>query len=222
MRPIRADTREEAVDARRVDDVPFLGGGDGVEEDPRAVVDPSPADGEAAVPRLPRVGEQAASTAQTGVVEQQVDMVGVVRREHLVAKDHDRRLVADVADVARYADVRCRCGRARQRDGLGHVVDREITDRDVTALGGELHGEFATHPVAAPGDHGDLSSEVFHGRRTYRPRGSRLPSGTRNRQGVSTALEMPMRGPITGLAGGSVPSCTSVTTAPAASRSIPL
>ena len=55
-----------------------------------------------------------------------------------------------------------RRGLLAERLRLGHVLGRDVADRDVTALGGELPRELAAHARAAARDHGELASEVLH------------------------------------------------------------
>src|SRR4051794_15103531 len=72
---VRAERRPEAVDAARVDDVAFLAGEQQRQERARAEVDAAPADAEGAIPLRPFIGDEAAATADAGVVEQQVDVL---------------------------------------------------------------------------------------------------------------------------------------------------
>ena len=51
-----------------------------------AEIDAAPADVEGALPLLPGVGEQAAATADAGIVEQEMDPVGLLLLDQLVAK----------------------------------------------------------------------------------------------------------------------------------------
>ena len=63
------------------------------------VVDAAPADVEGPFPFLAAVGDHAAAAADAGVVEQQMDLVGVLLVGDLVAKPLHLGLVGDIGDV---------------------------------------------------------------------------------------------------------------------------
>src|SRR5690606_39198849 len=128
-----------------------------------AVVHTPPADPEGAFPLRPVVGDEAAATADAGVVEHEVDVVGGVAVDHLVAERDDLFLHRDVAEVVGHASATG-----------GHVVGQrvrvlgginvQIAERDRTAFTRELHDELAPHAAPAPGHHGQLPLERLHGR----------------------------------------------------------
>ncbi len=66
------------------------------QEGASAVVDAEPADVEGALPFRALVRDHAAAAADAGVVEQQVDLVGVVVARHLGGEALDVVLVGDV------------------------------------------------------------------------------------------------------------------------------
>ena len=68
-----------------------------------AVIDTAPADVERALPFVTAIGNHAAATADTSVVEQQVDLVDPVTVGNLVAKPLNLRPVGDIGDVCRDA-----------------------------------------------------------------------------------------------------------------------
>ena len=160
VRPLRTHARPEPVDARGVDDVALVGGDEQREEGAGAVVHAAPAHGEAPVPRLAAVGEQAAAAAQAGVVEQQVDVVGLVLLDHLVAEREDRLLRRDVAQVRGDADVRRRF--LGHRPGLVELVGRQVARGDVASGLDQLQHQLAPHPARAARDDRNFSLEVLH------------------------------------------------------------
>ena len=66
-----------------------------------AVVDARPVDRERLVPLLAITGDEAAATADAGVVEQQIDVVGVVLFDDRIVESLHRVFVGHVADVGR-------------------------------------------------------------------------------------------------------------------------
>src|SRR5882762_8810598 len=92
MRDAWPDRGPKAVDATGVDDVALLGVLQHRQKRAGAVIDAAPADVERALPFVAAIGNHAAAAADTGVVEQQVDLVGLVTVGNLVAKPLDLRL----------------------------------------------------------------------------------------------------------------------------------
>src|SRR5271167_5119017 len=92
-----------------------------------AVIDAAPADVERALPFVAAVGNHAAAAADTGVVEQQVDLVvGLVTVGNLIAKPIDLRPVGDIGDVRRDTQP------LRQSRGLAEPLRfRQARRRDV-------------------------------------------------------------------------------------------
>src|SRR6266446_168550 len=103
MRDAWPDRSPKAVDAAGVDDVALLGVLQHRQKRTGAVIDAAPADVERALPFVAAIGNHAAAAADTGVVEQQVDLVGLVAVGNLVAKPLDLRPVGDISDVCRDA-----------------------------------------------------------------------------------------------------------------------
>src|SRR5207244_8290105 len=122
------DRGPKAVDATGVDDVALLGVLQHRQKRAGAVIDAAPADVERALPFVAAVGHHAAAAADTGVVEQQVDLVGLVTVGNLVAKPLDLRPVGDIDDVRRDAQP------LRQSRRLAQPLRfRQADRRDVTA-----------------------------------------------------------------------------------------
>ena len=89
MRGAWPDRGPKAVDAAGVDDVALLGVLQHRQKRAGAVIDAAPADVERALPFVAAIGKHAAAAADTGVVEQQVDLVGLLTVGNLVAKPLD-------------------------------------------------------------------------------------------------------------------------------------
>src|SRR5690606_37843454 len=110
---------------------------------------------------LAGVGEEAATAAHAGVVEEQVHVVGLVPGEDLVAEALDSRLVAHVADVAGddHAGAGLLLGEPHR---LGHRLAVDVAAGHRAALGGALADELAAHPAPRPGHHGQPALEAIH------------------------------------------------------------
>src|SRR6202035_4207703 len=78
MRHVGPEACPKAVDAARVDDVPFIGLLQHRHKGACAKIDAAPADVEGFFPLVTRVGEEAAATADAGVVEEEIDLVGAL------------------------------------------------------------------------------------------------------------------------------------------------
>ena len=116
------------------------------------------------VNRLPRIGEQAAATADAGVVEQEMDPVGCLLLGDFVAETYQLVLDRDVGDTGGDAQALRQPFHLAQPLGLGHGVGGDIAHRDIAALGNQLARQLAPHARAAPGDDSDLSGKILHGR----------------------------------------------------------
>src|SRR5581483_2340893 len=108
-------------------------------------------------------GEQAAATADAGIVEQQMDLVRLLLLGELIAKTLEMILDRDVGDMRRHAQALRQLLHLAQPPGLGHRGFRDVAHRDVAALGHELPRELPSHARAATGDNSDLSSKFLHG-----------------------------------------------------------
>src|SRR5205823_10375950 len=116
---------------------------------------------EGAFPLVPLAGDEAAAATDAGVVEQQVDVVGLVLVDDLVTEAVDLGFVGHITEVGRDASA----GRglllgAERR--LRHVVHVHVARRDRAALGGQLDHELATHAGSATGDDSEATFERFH------------------------------------------------------------
>ena len=125
-----------------------------------SVVDAAPTHGEAPVPRFTGVGEQAAAAAQAGVVEQEMDVVGLVLLDDLVAEREDRLLRRDVAEVG--GDPRVRRRFLGHRPGLVELVGGEVACGDVASGRDQLQHQLAPHAARATRDDRQFSVEVLH------------------------------------------------------------
>jgi len=101
MRDTWPDGGPKTVDAAGIDDVALLGVLQHWQKRAGAVIDTAPADVERALPFVAAIGNHAAATADTSVVEQQVDFVDLVPVGNLIAKPLDLRPFGDIGDVRR-------------------------------------------------------------------------------------------------------------------------
>jgi hypothetical protein len=165
VRYARSDGSPEPVDAGGIDDVALVGLLQQRQKGADAEIDAAPADVEGFFPLLTGVGEQAAATADTGVVEQQMDPVGGLLLDQFIAEAQQLVLHGNVGDVGGDAQALRQLFHLAQPLGFRHRARRYIAHRDIAALGDQLAREFAAHARAAPGDDSDLSGKIFHGDR---------------------------------------------------------
>ena len=153
--------RPEPVDAAGVDEDALVACDEQRKKRPGAVVHAPPVDRECSLPLLPAVGHEAAASADAGVAEHQVDMIGGVALEQLVAKAQHLRLVGDVADVAADPGRRPRRPSPPAR-GLRDRVGVPVAGRDRASLRRQLADQLAAHARAAAGHHRELPRERVH------------------------------------------------------------
>ena len=88
-------------------------------------------------------------------------MIRRVLLQHGIPERQYLGFVRDIALVAGNA-------RAGRRDlfaglpGLGHVLDQNVADRQVAALGSQLDGQLSANAGPGPRDHGELVAKVLH------------------------------------------------------------
>ena len=87
---------------------------------------------------------EAFPAAGPGVAEDQVDVVGGVLRQQLVAEPQYLCFVGDVTGMARDMDASWSLGSCHGR-GLGHGLRVQVAGRDRAALGGQLARELPAH-----------------------------------------------------------------------------
>ena len=162
MRNARPDRRPEAVDAAGIDDVALLRLQQHRQEGAGAVVDPAPAHVERPFPLLAAMGEHAAAAADTGIVEEEMDLVGAVTLGDLVAKSLDLRLVGHIGEMRRDAQALRQPRRLAQPPRFRHPLFGDIAHRDIAGLRGQLADELAPHSRAAAGDDRDPAREILH------------------------------------------------------------
>ena len=163
MRCAGADRGPEPVDAAGIDDVALVGLHQHRQEGADAEINAAPTDVERPFPLLARAGEQAAATADTGVVEQKMDLVGRLLFRDFIAEALELVLDGDIGDMRGDAQALRQPFDLTKPFCFGHRVGRDVAHRDIAALGDELAREFATHARAAPGDDSDLSGKILHG-----------------------------------------------------------
>jgi hypothetical protein len=110
----------------------------------------------------PAIGNHAAAAADTGVVEQQVDLVGLVTVGYLVAKPLDLRPVGDIGDVRRDAQPLRQSRRLAEPLRFRQAGRRDVAHRDIAGFRHQLADQLAAHSAAAAGDYRDPPSEFGH------------------------------------------------------------
>src|SRR6516165_885696 len=193
LRQVRPDRGPKAVDAAGVDNVTLLGLQQQRQESARTVVDAAPADIEGPLPFLTAVDDQAAATADTGIVEQQMDPVGGLTVGDLGAEALHLREVGHVGDMRRDAQALRQPRRLAQPHGFRHPLCSEIAHRDIARLGDQLAHQLPPHPRTAAGDNRDPTRELLHvcslpGYRARAVRTHSLRRGIRPRQPHDFAL----------------------------------
>ena len=96
------------------------------------------------------------------LLNKQMDLVGRLLLDQLIAKTLEMSLDRDVGDMRGDAKALRQLFRLAQPLGLGHRLQGNVAHRDIAAFGHELAREFAAHARAASGDHGKLSGKVLH------------------------------------------------------------
>ena len=162
MRHVGSDRGPETVHAAGVDDVCLIRGAQHRQEGPRVQIDATPTDVEGAFPFRALADDHTPAATDTSVVEQQVNAIGSVLGRNLVTETKHVGFIGDVGDVRRDAQTLWQAGRLAQTLGFRHAAGGHIAHRDGAALGHQLTHEFAAHPRAAAGHHGDPAGEVFH------------------------------------------------------------
>src|SRR5581483_5656315 len=99
VRHAHADGGPKTVDAGGVDDVSLVGLEQQRHESAHAEIDAAPADNEGALPTLAAAGNDAAATADAGIVEQEMDLVGLLLVDQLVAEADVMRFDRDIGDM---------------------------------------------------------------------------------------------------------------------------
>ena len=131
-------------------------------EGSRAKIDATPADVERALPFVARIDEEAATATDAGIVEQEMDAIGLVLLGELVTEAHHLGFVGHIGDMRGDALALIEPGCLAEPLGLGHRATRHVTQRDAAALGRELPRQLATHARAAAGDDGNPARKILH------------------------------------------------------------
>src|ERR1700758_5192043 len=135
MRPNR---RPKAVDAAGIDDVALLRLLQHRQKGTGTVVAPAPTNVESPLPFLSAVRKHTAPTADTSVVEEQMDLICAVALADFVAKSLDLRRVGHIGEMRRKAQALRQPRRLAQPTGFRRPLFGDIAHRDITGLGGQL------------------------------------------------------------------------------------
>src|SRR5260370_33931281 len=106
--------------------------------------------------------EHAATAADTGIVEEEMDLVGAVTLGDLVAKSLDLRVVGHIGEMGRDAQSLRQPRRLAQPPGFRHPLLGDIAHRDIACLRGQLADELASHARATAADGRDPPREILH------------------------------------------------------------
>src|SRR5690349_13863027 len=126
------------------------------------IIDAAPADVERALPFVAAIGNHAAAAADTRVVEQQVDLLGLVTVGNLVAKPLDLRPVGDISDVRRDPQPLRQSRRLAQPLRFGQAGRRDVAHCDIAGFRHQLADQLAAHAAAAAGDYRGPPREFSH------------------------------------------------------------
>jgi len=127
-----------------------------------AVVNAAPTDVEGPLPFLAAVGDHAAAATDTGIVEEEMNLIGAETLGDLVAKSLDLRCVGHLGEMRRGAQTLRQPRRLAQPPGFRHPLLGDIAHRDIACLGGQLADELPSHSRAAAGDDRDPAREILH------------------------------------------------------------
>jgi hypothetical protein len=159
---MRPDRGPKAVDATGVDDVALLSVLQHRQKRAGAVIDAAPANVERALPFVAAIGNHAAAAADTGVIEQQVDLVGLVVVGNLVAKPLDLRPVGDIGDVRRDPQPLRQSRRLAQSLRFCQAGRRDVAHCDIAGFRHQLADQLAAHSAATAGDYRGPPCEFGH------------------------------------------------------------
>jgi hypothetical protein len=146
------------------DDVAFVGLLQHREEGPRVVVDATPAHVERLFPFVAAVGNHAPAAADASVVEQKMDLVGVLTLCDFMAKPLHLRFVGHIGDMRRDAQALRQPLRLAEPPRFSHRVRKDIAHRDIAAFGDQLANELSAHTRAAASHDCDPACEILHTR----------------------------------------------------------
>jgi hypothetical protein len=110
------------------------------------------------------VGDHTATAPDAGVIEQQMDHVGIVAIRHLFSELLYLRCVGDVGHMPCEAQAMRQPSRFTERVRLRHPRRREVAHRDVAPFRNQLAHKFPPHSRAAAGNDSSPAREIFHGR----------------------------------------------------------
>jgi hypothetical protein len=162
VRDAGADAGPEAVDAACVGDVGAVGFHQHRQKHTAAEIDAVPAYIEGAVPFLARASDKAAATADTGIVEQEMDAIRFQFIFDRLAEAFQRLFAADIGDMCQNARALWQACRFGLTFGLGHVGGVHVAHRDRAAFCGELFYHLAAHARAAACDDRNPSCKLHH------------------------------------------------------------
>jgi len=91
------------------------------------------------------VGDHAAAAADTGIVEEEMDLIGAETLGDLVAKSLDLRLVGHIGEMRRDTQALRQPRRFAQPPGFRHPLFGDVANRDIAGLGGQLADELSPH-----------------------------------------------------------------------------
>ena len=185
---MRPDRRPETVDAAGIDDVTFLRLLQHRQEGAGAVVDPAPAHIERLFPLLTAMGEHAAAPTDTGIVEEEMELVGAVTIGDIVAKSLDLRRLGHIGEMRGDPQALRQPRRLAQPPGFRHPFFRDVAHRNIASVGGQLTDELSPHSRAAAGDDRDPAREILHGSLLCGPVGSNAISCGGGRKGQAQRI----------------------------------
>ena len=131
VRNARPDRGPEAIDAAGIDNVARIGPLKHGQEGTRAVVDAAPADIERPLPLLAGVGDHTAAAPDAGVVEQQMDPVGIVAIRHLISELLHLRCVGHVGYMRGEAQALRQSRHLTEPVRLCYPGRRDVAHRDI-------------------------------------------------------------------------------------------
>jgi hypothetical protein len=106
--------------------------------------------------------KHAAAAADPGIVEQEMDLVGVVLTRDFVAEPVDLRLVRHIGEMGRDPQPLRYAGGLTEPLRLGHAVGRHVAHRHIASLGDEKAHKLPPHTRAAARHDRDPPRQVFH------------------------------------------------------------
>lgn len=161
MRYVAPKRCPESIDTAGIHNVPLTALEQHGQKRPAKIVDAVPADIECPLPLFPRAVNETAATTNTGIVEQQIDVTGLVLFLDLLPECLHLVFCGNIAAMGGYPDT-LRGFLSANCQSLIQVLLDDVAGCHMATLCEELPDQFPPHAGSTTCDHGNFSTKVFH------------------------------------------------------------